>query len=233
MPRGLQGQLYINEFLASNVITNPDNHDFDDYSDWLELYNDGDSTVDLGGYFLTDNLNRPGKWRIPANTVIGAKGFLFFWADGHDDVPGKTYIRPWMLQWPPNLPISYTFTTNSYHLGFRLSKEGEELGLYDPDTILVDKVVYGQQWPDVSRGRKPDGGPVWYYFGEPTPGSENDTEACNRLEFAGESEFTPEGNFFESPRSITLSTASPSASIRYTLDGSRPLSTSPEYTMPL
>ena len=102
------GQVYINEFLASNVATNPDNHDFDDYSDWLELYNAGDEPVGLGGYFLTDNLNQPAKWLIPANTIIEAKGFLFFWADGRDDVPGKSYIGPWTTQWGPGLQERFT-----------------------------------------------------------------------------------------------------------------------------
>ena len=55
-------QLYINEFLASNTTINPDIVDFDDYSDWLEIYNDENHDVDLSGYFITDNLNDPTKW---------------------------------------------------------------------------------------------------------------------------------------------------------------------------
>jgi hypothetical protein len=48
-------QLYINEFMASNssVITDPD---FDESADWIELYNASPFSVDLGGYFLTDNI---------------------------------------------------------------------------------------------------------------------------------------------------------------------------------
>jgi hypothetical protein len=34
--------VYINEFLASNVTTNPDIVDFDDYSDWIQLNGDGE-----------------------------------------------------------------------------------------------------------------------------------------------------------------------------------------------
>ena len=32
-------QIYINEFLSSNVSNNADIVDFDDFSDWIELYN--------------------------------------------------------------------------------------------------------------------------------------------------------------------------------------------------
>ena len=31
----------INEFMASNVMIYPEMYDFDDYSDWIELYNPG------------------------------------------------------------------------------------------------------------------------------------------------------------------------------------------------
>ena len=47
--------IYINEFLAYNVSIDADIVDFDDYSDWIELYNDEGVEVDLGGYFITDD----------------------------------------------------------------------------------------------------------------------------------------------------------------------------------
>ena len=60
-----QPAIYINEFLASNVSINADIVDFDDYSDWIELYNDEDIDVDIGGYFITDNLNSPTRYQFP------------------------------------------------------------------------------------------------------------------------------------------------------------------------
>src|SRR5678815_4917947 len=44
----------INEWLASNTSTLPDPVD-GQYDDWFELYNSSSSTVDLSGYYLTDN----------------------------------------------------------------------------------------------------------------------------------------------------------------------------------
>ena len=45
--------ILINEFLATNVSVDADIVDFDDYSDWIELYNDEPVNVDISGYFLT------------------------------------------------------------------------------------------------------------------------------------------------------------------------------------
>jgi hypothetical protein len=63
----------INEWMADNTktITNPIDGA---YSDWFELYNTGTTTVDLSGFFLTDNLAAPNKWQIPAGTTIAPRG---------------------------------------------------------------------------------------------------------------------------------------------------------------
>ncbi len=156
----LYGQgVFINEFLASNVTTNPDIVDFDDYSDWIEIYNSENSSIDLSGYFLTDDLINPIKWQIPDGTDIGPNSFIRFWADGMDERPGSVHIRP--------VEPFNSFTTTSYHLNFRLSRSGEELGLVNPDEIIIDSVIFGLQFPDVSYGQKPDGSENWFLFGEP------------------------------------------------------------------
>ena len=51
----------INEFLASNVRDTPEMQDFDDYTDWIELYNSSSEQVVLDEIFLTDDLNNPPK----------------------------------------------------------------------------------------------------------------------------------------------------------------------------
>jgi hypothetical protein len=64
----LSQSIKINEFLASNITTNPEMIDFDDYSDWIELYNSNSEGAYLADYFLTDDFNIPLKWKIPDNT---------------------------------------------------------------------------------------------------------------------------------------------------------------------
>jgi hypothetical protein len=56
--------LVINEFLAINdsILADEDG----EYSDWIEIYNGSTNTVDLDGWFLTDNSGELDKWRIPS-----------------------------------------------------------------------------------------------------------------------------------------------------------------------
>jgi hypothetical protein len=55
--------LFINEFMADNDGFIQDN--FGEYDDWIEIYNAGPNTVNLGGMYLTDNLSDPTEWMIP------------------------------------------------------------------------------------------------------------------------------------------------------------------------
>lgn len=47
-------------------------------SDAIELFNPEDSPLDVGGWYLSDDKDAPAKFRIPAGTVIPAKGFVVF-----------------------------------------------------------------------------------------------------------------------------------------------------------
>ena len=50
LPIILSGQVVINEYSASNLERYTDN--YGEYEDWIELYNTGGSSVDLGGYYI-------------------------------------------------------------------------------------------------------------------------------------------------------------------------------------
>ena len=141
--------LYINEFMASNNHTMADEHG--NFSDWIEVYNAEDQPVYLGDIFLTDNLSLPGKWKMPA-VDIPAKGFILFWADGKPEL-------------------------GDHHTNFKLSKGGEEIGIYTPGGAAIDEIVFGPQTTDISYGRLPDGGIEYHFFAEPTPGYSNVPDA--------------------------------------------------------
>jgi len=204
-------KLYINEFLASNVTTNPEILDFDDYSDWIEIYNDENQPIDLSGYYITDNLGNPRKHQIRSGTIIEAKGYLLLWADGMRDEDN-------------------TSSTVNHHLNFKLSMGGEEIGLFNPQGALIDSIVFGLQITDVSFGRRPDSISVWNYFGEPTPAQANNTIGTLNTEKADEPIFSKQGGVYNSFTKIALSVNSPTAQIRFTMDGSRPTRTSIQYT---
>ena len=44
-------------------------------SDWIELYNQGDSTVNLGVYYLSDDFDTLFKWRLPMRPTGRLKTF--------------------------------------------------------------------------------------------------------------------------------------------------------------
>ena len=219
-------QIYINEFLASNLTTNPDMVDFGDFSDWIELYNDEDANVNIGGYYITDDFSIPTKWQIPPNTIIPAKGFYLLWADDYNDIPGKNYIREW---WPHNI----FYTTQWCHTNFKLSKDGDEIGLYQSDGSPVDTIFFGMQETDVSYGRHPDGSNNFYFFAEPTPLASNSTEGINSIDFSADVIFSIDGGFYDSPVQLSLTSASGSGTIHYTTNGSKPVSLSPIYSGPI
>jgi len=53
--------LFINEFMASNTAAIAD-PDYKEYGDWVELYNAGNTQVNLKGYSITDLLSQPKKY---------------------------------------------------------------------------------------------------------------------------------------------------------------------------
>jgi hypothetical protein len=216
--------IYINEFLTSNVTNKEDLIETSDFVDWIEIYNSGNNDVDLGGYYLKDNINDTAKWVFPEGSIIRSNDYLFLWADGENMVPGDTYIRPFTFD---NVIIQ------SYHTNFKLSKDGEEIALYNSQGLLIDHVEYGPQLYDVSYGRKPDGGENWYFFGEPTPEASNSTEGLSTLVYAETPAISPEGNMYPSAQSVSLSVNSNFAEIYYTTDGSIPTKSSHLYSNPV
>jgi hypothetical protein len=151
----VDSKVVINEFMAENYSTIEDPEEPNEYPDWIELYNKGTTTVDLGGMFLTDNLDDPNKYEIPANVSIAPGEHLLFWADD-DGTQGST------------------------HTNFKLSKDGESIGLFD--TIAngnkpVSIITYRYQSQDISYGRYPDGVNDWDAMQSATPGAANSSHA--------------------------------------------------------
>lgn len=68
-----------NEFMASNDKTVADEDG--DYSDWIELFNAGQNTVNLEGWGISDNESNPFKWVFP-DVIMGPGEYLLVWASG-------------------------------------------------------------------------------------------------------------------------------------------------------
>ena len=143
--------LVINEFMASNNSSARDPQG--QYEDWIEIHNFGADAIDVGGFYLSDDLSDPDKWRFPRNipalTTIPAGGYLLIWADSDTEYSGL-------------------------HANFKLDAGGEQIALFDYDgSTLIDSVVFSEQATDISYGRYPDAGENWRFFSSPSPSSEN------------------------------------------------------------
>ncbi|MCK4749350.1 MAG: lamin tail domain-containing protein, partial [Bacteroidales bacterium] len=150
--------IYINEFMANNRSTLSD--DSGEFDDWIEIYNDNDFPVDIGGIFVTDSLADPSKYRIPTchsdSTTIPAKGFLVLWADNHE-------------------------AQGVLHLDFRLSGDGEEIGLVQPNGMdFIDSISYIDAIPDQAVGRLKDGSSNLQYLSS-SPGYANEVRRLDNL----------------------------------------------------
>lgn len=190
--------LIINEFMASNSSSVKDPQDQNE--DWIEIHNFSAEPIDIGGMYLTDNLSNPTKWRIPAGypaqTTVPAQGFLVIWAD-EDAQDG---------------PL---------HADFKLSADGEEIGLFDVDGVTpVDTVVFGSQSTDISYGRYPDASSGWRFFGAPTAGTVN---SGGYLGIVNEVECSHEHGFYSTSFNLTLACSTPGAAIYYTTNGKPPV----------
>jgi len=140
--------LFINEFMADNetTVTDPQG----DYDDWIEIYNSENYAVNLNGMYLTDELTNLTQWMFP-DTTIEAGGFIVIWAD--EDT-----------------------TDDGLHANFKLSKSGEQIGLFDSNlhnNLAIDTLTFDIQTSDISYGRLPDGSENWQEFTSPTPGTTN------------------------------------------------------------
>lgn len=126
----MTGTPLISEFMASNNSTLADQDG--ESSDWVEIYNPTDATVNLEGYHLTDNAAVLAKWTLPAVDLVPG-GRLVVFASGKDRAIAGSEL----------------------HTNFRLNDEGEYLALVLPDGVTVANdfgAEYGPQRTDISFG---------------------------------------------------------------------------------
>jgi len=220
--------LVINEFMASNSIAKKD--PAGEYDDWIEIYNAGDTPINVAGMYLTKDLDTPTMWRFPSNnpslTTIAPrdpldpnKGHLLVWADNDTGQAGL-------------------------HATFKIDADNDkELGLFYTDGwTLIDSISFGKQTTDVSYGRSSDANNTWQFMGKVlgqvfyTPGYKNKSGYVGTV---ADTKFSHNRGFYDTPFSVMIATDTNGASIYYTLDGSAPFSiqwgvpTGTKYTGPI
>ncbi|MFZ1634952.1 MAG: lamin tail domain-containing protein, partial [Chitinophagales bacterium] len=141
--------LVINEFMAVNTATLAD--EVGVYSDYIELFNRGNTDIYLGDKFLSDEWDRPGKWRLP-NFNLFAGEYLIIYADDNPEA-------------------------GNYHCGFKLDGDKDEIGLFaGPEYAyaIIDSISFVNQKADTATGRIPNGTGPFIELLEPSPGQNNE-----------------------------------------------------------
>ena len=70
----------INEVVSSNSTYFDEDGDT---PDWIELFNFGTQSINLQGYYISDDLNDLNKWQFPAKELLPNE-YLLLWASGKD-----------------------------------------------------------------------------------------------------------------------------------------------------
>ncbi|MDE0890564.1 MAG: lamin tail domain-containing protein [Planctomycetota bacterium] len=150
----------ISEIMARNESGLTDEQG--ELEDWVELSNESLQSVDLSGWFLSDDPLNPREWEIPSGTVLAPGALLLVWAD--NDV-----------------------TDGPLHASFQLSSAGESLSLSAPlgdSEVLVDSISFGLQLIDQSQGRMPTSGDTFVRIMDPSPSGRNEPSPGEAVRFA-------------------------------------------------
>ena len=142
------GDIVINEVLS---------HSHDLAPDWIELYNQSGFPVDIGGWFLSDDVTDLQKFEIPSETIMAPHDYWVFYEDHDFGDPNRSGSR----------------------VPFALSEHGEILQLYSGRegrlTGYSTQEQFGAAETGVSIGRhvKSTGTFNFVALETPTPGAAN------------------------------------------------------------
>jgi hypothetical protein len=196
MSAARQNGVFISEVCAANEALSS-------ASDWIELFNGGQTAVDLSGWYLSDDKDLQAKWRIKSMvlepgqyTVLEEKHFL----DAAD--------------------------------AFGISLTGEQLFLNTGEGLLVDTFETGVLRSGVTSGRVTNDA-SWQrcFFASPTKGKVN--TAATASGYAAAPVFSQTGLYCQDPFTLAISCSTPGAQIYYTLDGTEPTRKSILYLEPI
>jgi hypothetical protein len=145
-------KLRITEVLAVNDAVNQD--EAGEYDDWLEIHNEDNVSVNIGGMFVSNSFGDSRQFQLPSQNLTPDE-YIIVWAD--NDV-----------------------NQGSLHANFKLSSEGETVALFetvDHGNVLIHGWKFGIMSTDISMGFKPMNTNTPEYLSDPTPGASNETSS--------------------------------------------------------
>ncbi len=146
-----KSKLYISEVLASNYSITTDDDGV--YSDYIEIYNGYNRSINLGNYYLSDSEYNTDKWKFP-DIEIKPKEYLIIYASGKDKCNLEERIC---------------------HTNFKLSDKGEVVSLSDINGNIISKVSFNEQLTDIAYGYAKGK----YTYIEPSPNKSNTKKDIN------------------------------------------------------
>lgn len=175
--------------------------------DWIELYNGGDSAVSLDGWYLSDSLKNPQKYRISSLSV---------------DAHAYSVIET----------TASESARSSGDANFGIDPSGETLYLSDPDGVVRDAFQTGVQRKGMSSGRiEGDQLTRRVFFTKLTKGAKNSDDRYTG--YTAQPTFSQTSLYQSAAFSLTLSVSDPNAKIYYTTNGDEPTNKSNQYSEPI
>lgn len=205
----VQAQVVINEIMQSNIDCIMD--DMNEFPDsWVELFNSGNTSVNLQEYQIGISNNINEAWKLPYR-YLGPGQYTLIYCDKE---------------------------ANGMHTHFRLeSSKGGAVYLFHSNQI-VDKLtdLPKQPAPNIAYGRVTDGNTSWGYQLTPSPNASNDDGIAKGI--LGNPIFSETGHVKtdNTPISLTISipdNAPLGTEIRYTTNGTEPIKSSIPYFGPI
>jgi len=124
----------LNEYHVTNtnflIVDN-----YSEPSDWVELYNAHTASVNLGGYYLSNDRSNLMKWRIPNTCTMSVGSYQVFWLSGRDEskLQGGQY---------------------HYHTNFTIDQcKNQWLIITAPNGVVRDSVAVQRTQENHTRGR--------------------------------------------------------------------------------
>ena len=200
----VKAQLVLNEACSKNNTILFD--ESGETPDWIEIYNGTFNTIDLDGFYLSDDPAEPLKWQFPS-IQLQADSFLLVFASNRDTAGTEV------------------------HTNFKLSRSGETVVLTDPNGFEVDRFEMPYMAIDDSYGRWPDGGDE-FFFGDPTPDSSN-SPSIGYNGYTPQPFVSIPSGFYNDPVTVEVSDINPNADLRVEVDGHDPDPNSYPYSGPI
>lgn len=175
--------------------------------DWIEIWNPNPTALNLAGYRLSDEVAVLAKYQFPSLVLEGGERLVVDASDVSVD--------------------------GVLSLGFSLGRtEGNALIFSNPAGEILQSFLYPEQREDFSYGAGANL-PLRYFL-VPTPGESNGTATVEG--FVEDTQFSVKRGFFSSPQLVSITTATPGATIYTTTDGTPPTPTGANaavYTTPI